>query len=89
MSTEPVEATTDLCEPFIPLVFGGQVDAGTYIAPGAWRGRAWPCPGRTTDRSGTVTVICNCPCHVGSFDHALPGNAGRTGVHPTEVPGGR
>lgn len=85
------ETTADLCEAYLPYVFGGEVDQwGGYIVPGAWRGTEWPCPGQTRLRvpgEDDGVCLCSCGCHRGEFTHELPPWAGpeRTAVHPTEV----
>ena len=83
-----MEATTDLCDAYLPVVFGGVIDPWTPpIEPGSWRGTEWPCTGRLASTSlPGLTVVCTCRCHRGEFTHVLPeGSAPRTGVHPTEV----
>lgn len=89
---DPIELGADLCELYIPMVFGGRLDEHTVVRPGAFRGSEWPCPGRTVGadvgiRSVTVVVevYCTCGCHRGEFTHELPPRADRTGVHPTDV----
>lgn len=79
-------AALDLCEAYIPLVVGGRLDEWTYILPGAFRGREWPCPGRKDVRGvPNLVLVCVCGCHTGAFEHELPPRATRTAVHPTEV----
>lgn len=78
-------ATADLCEVFLPLVFGGELGNDTVIAPGAWRGREWPCTGRKATNIAGLVIECSCGCHAGAFEHELPPRADRTAVHPTDV----
>lgn len=86
---EPIEAGADICDAFAPFVYGGRVDHFTVIAPGAWRGTTWPCPGqqplRGPDGADIGRVTCTCLCHHGGPAHELPKNANRTTVHPTDV----
>ena len=86
-----IELGADMCAQYAPFVYGGQLDPWTVVAPGAWDGDAWPCPGVAVGadvaRTGEVVaeVRCTCPCHNGGPQHELPPR--RTAVHPTEVLG--
>lgn len=77
----------DLCAAYSPMVYGGRIDADTYIAAGAWRGTEWPCAGVKEVGSGewVMLIECTCPCHAGGEPHELPARANRTAVHPTDV----
>jgi hypothetical protein len=76
-------ARADLCEAYVPFVFGGVLDEWTYAEP-ARDLTEWPCPGRTEAKGlPGVFIECVCRCHAGGFEHELPPR--RTAVHPTEV----
>lgn len=84
-----LESAAPVCALFAPWVYGGRLPDGTVIAPGAWRGTAWPCPGHNDLRAADVVigrVTCTCECHQGLLSHVLPRRSRRTGVHPTEIP---
>lgn len=78
----------DLCALFAPMVYGGRLNVGTFVLPGAWRGTEWPCTGEkelTGPNDWRALAECTCRCHVGEFEHELPARANRTAVHPTDV----
>lgn len=86
-----LDAGADLCAEFAPWVYGGRIGYDTAVAPGAWRGKAWPCPAssplRSLDGAEIGRVTCTCDCHSGLLSHVLPPRARHTHLHPTDVLG--